>query len=103
MHTYRGACKANVHIHTHKHFYTRMYAHTCMQTHRQPLTHVPVSLISDLKVLACVAPVVGCGVAVAHPHEALGAQHCMYVRVNRGVCACVCFLCMYVYVRCSNF
>ena len=38
-------------------------------------THSPVALVPDLKVLPGVAPVVGRQVVVAHPHEALAAQH----------------------------
>ena len=37
----------------------------------------PGALVPDLKVLARMAPEVGGAVAVAHPGEALGAQHCV--------------------------
>jgi hypothetical protein len=36
---------------------------------------VPVTLVADLEVLPCVAPVEGSHMGVTHPHEALGAQH----------------------------
>ncbi len=36
---------------------------------------LPVTLITDLKVLASMGPVEGRGVTVGHPHEALAAQH----------------------------
>lgn len=38
----------------------------------------PVTLITDLKVLPGMAPVVGSGVAVAHPHETLGTKDCKH-------------------------
>ena len=53
----------------------------------------PVALITDLKVLACMTPVVGGHVVVAHPHEALATQDGFDRGVSHGhSCPSLCVL-----------
>ena len=49
----------------------------CVDTGGNAGQALPITLITDLKVLPSMRPVEGCGVVVGHPHEALAAQDCL--------------------------
>lgn len=46
----------------------------CSHSTLQTAQSLPVAFIPDLKMLSCMRPVVGCGVAVGHPHEAFAPE-----------------------------